>query len=161
MLHNNAKVFPETQEASGIIESPLVNINSMKQYLQREYKEEIPGQLFLKCDSHLPISGPLKARGGVYKVLKHAEDLALKHHLLTKQDDYSVLDSDRFRTFFSNYSIAVGSTRNLGLSIGIMSVKLGFNVTVRMSTDAKMWKKIYLEVKRLLLLNIQQTIVKR
>ncbi len=79
MLHNNAKVFPETQEASDIIE-----INSMKQYLQREYKEEIPGQLLLKCDSHLPISVSIKARGGVYEVLKHVEDLALKHHLLTK-----------------------------------------------------------------------------
>lgn len=69
MLHNNAKVFPETQEANGIIESPLVNINSMKQYLQEEYKEEIPGQLLLKCNSHLPISGSIKARGGVYEVL--------------------------------------------------------------------------------------------
>ncbi|EAO55442.1 D-serine dehydratase [Bacillus thuringiensis serovar israelensis ATCC 35646] len=56
MFHNNAKVFLETQEASGIIESSLVNINSMKQYLQREYKEAIPGKLLLKCDSHLPIS---------------------------------------------------------------------------------------------------------
>ncbi|MED3108703.1 D-serine ammonia-lyase, partial [Bacillus thuringiensis] len=77
----------------------------------------------------------------VYEVLKQAKYLALKHHLLTKQDDYFVLDSDRFRAFFSNYSIAVGLTRNLGLSIGIMSVKLGFNITAHMSTDAKTWKK--------------------
>jgi D-serine dehydratase len=136
-----AKIFPETKETNGIIESPIVKIPAMQQHLEQVYQEKLHGNLLLKCDSHLPISGSIKARGGIYEILKHAEDLAFQHGLLKPTDDYSMMNSDTFRNFFSQYSIAVGSTGNLGLSIGIISAAMGFKVTVHMSADSKKWKK--------------------
>lgn len=65
--------------------------------------------------------------------------------MVTEEDNYSVLDSDTCREFFSKYSIAVGSTGNLGLSIGIMSANLGFNVTVHMSADAKRMEERFIK----------------
>ena len=136
-----AAAFPETQPTKGIIESELVAIPAMQQVLDRRYGQALGGRLLLKKDSHLPISGSIKARGGIYEVLTHAEKLALEAGLLQIGDDYARLCSDAFRQFFRQYRIAVGSTGNLGLSIGIISARLGFDVSGHMSADAREWKK--------------------
>ncbi|WP_447472391.1 D-serine ammonia-lyase [Vibrio harveyi] len=135
------KAFPETVASNGIIESNVVEIDKMKSCLEAQYGTQILGRLMLKKDSHLPISGSIKARGGIYEALTHAEKLAIEAGLLSESDDYSKLFSEEFRQFFQQYSIAVGSTGNLGMSIGIMSAKLGFSVSVHMSADAREWKK--------------------
>ncbi len=148
------KLFPETQKRNGIIESDLIEIPNMWDSLVRDSISGAPdhqterterieqdasgsdfGRLFLKMDSDLDVAGSVKARGGIYEVLKHTEELAIENGL----------PSGEFpREFFSKYKIQVGSTGNLGMSIGIMSAALGYQAIVHMSCDAKQWKKDYL-----------------
>ena len=92
-----AKVFPETAITKGIIESDVIDIPAMKTSLEKHYDTEISGRLMLKKDSHLPISGSIKARGGIYEVLTHAERLAMSAGLLSTTDDYSKLGSEYYK----------------------------------------------------------------
>ncbi len=111
-----------------IIESELLELKNFK----KNYN------VYLKLDCNLPISGSVKARGGIYEVLKNTEDLLDKYDI--KIDDYSKLLDDDIKQIFNKHKIIVGSTGNLGLSIGIISKALNFDVTVHMSSDAKKWK---------------------
>lgn len=132
------KCFPETKALHGMIESPLVEIERMKEACG------VKGKLLLKQDSELSVAGSVKARGGIYEVLKHTEELAVRHGLLSEpldKEDYAKLAEETSREFFSQYTIQVGSTGNLGLSIGIAGAAVGYHVIVHMSADAKEWKK--------------------
>lgn len=135
------KKFPETVERNGIIESELTEIPNMKKVLNEKYKSDVSGKIFLKQDNELAVAGSVKARGGIYEILKYAKDLLVENKIIEEDDDYSVIASREVYEFLSKYTIQVGSTGNLGLSIGIISRTLGFKVVVHMSRDAAQWKK--------------------
>jgi len=132
--------FPETAPQNGEIESVVQSIPAMQTELSVRRGSD-SGNLFVKLDSNLPISGSIKARGGIYEILKFAETVAIKNGLMNINDNYEKLYNSKCREMFGTYSIIVGSTGNLGLSIGIISKKLGFKVIVHMSSDARQWKK--------------------
>ncbi|PTL40133.1 D-serine ammonia-lyase [Alkalicoccus saliphilus] len=135
------KEFPQTKDNRGIVESRICRISTMKNQLNKYYESELKGSLWMKCDNELPIAGSVKARGGVYEVLSHAEQLALKHEKIKEEESREAFASEDMKKFLSMFTIGVGSTGNLGLSIGIISARLGFKVHVYMSGDAKAWKK--------------------
>ncbi len=156
------RMFPEVKD--GIIESPLTELTGLDGIGKLAELAGAPdiatagapakaGRLFIKQDSHLPISGSVKARGGIYEVLKLAEKLAVDAGMLQwdpqtgEHENYAKLGDPEMKEFFSKYKVAVGSTGNLGLSIGIISAAIGFEVTVHMSADARQWKKDMLRSK--------------
>ncbi|KOF17399.1 serine dehydratase [Ensifer adhaerens] len=140
--------FQELKETGGAIRSNLVELQGLRDALG--YDSPDYGRLFIKADGDLPVAGSIKARGGVYEVFLFAEGLAKQSCLLSEGDDIRKLAGEQARAFFSNYTIAVGSTGNLGLSVGIAARALGFKATVHMSSDAKAWK-----VERLLRLGVE------
>ncbi|NOL49177.1 D-serine ammonia-lyase [Pelistega europaea] len=134
-------LFPDTTPTEGLLESPLTLLPTFQTYLSQHYRLPIEGKLWLKQDNAFPIFGSIKARGGLYEVLVYAEKLALWANLLKSTDDYSVFSSRTFFKFFSQYTIEVASTGNLGIAVGIIGRALGFNVIAHMPSNAKPWKK--------------------
>lgn len=133
-----ALLFPELAAQQGEIESPLHDASQLQLALA---SPAVPGRMLLKCDHLLPVAGSIKARGGFHEVLAHAEALAMQHGLLQADDNRCQLASAAARDLFARHRVLVGSTGNLGLSIGIMAAALGFQAVVHMSVEAKEWKK--------------------
>lgn len=149
-----ADVFDELHDTQGHLASPLTAVPKLRQALGstnglnlagvtniRESKAQALGTWLLKRDDALPVAGSIKARGGFHEVLALAERLAQQAGLLDPKDDRRVLRSPQARTLFASHTVAVGSTGNLGLSIGLIAAALGFRTVVHMSLDAKEWKK--------------------
>ena len=130
-----AELFPELGTAGGLIESELLPAEKLGEALN------YPGHFLLKADSDLPVAGSIKARGGIYEVLHFAEKLAIDARLLQYSDNYVKLLDPAVRKLFRKYTVSVGSTGNLGFSIGMISAALGFGCCIHMSSDAKEWKK--------------------
>lgn len=99
------------------------------------------GPCFAKGDHALPVAGSVKARGGFHEVIAYAERLALAAGLIGQGADLVVLAQPQAKALFQRHRIVVGSTGNLGLSIGLCAAALGFHAVVHMSVDAKGWKK--------------------
>jgi len=133
-------LFPELNSTDGVIESPLIPVPSLQAAMGQGLRPAL-GAWFIKGDHALPVAGSIKARGGIYEVLVHAEHLAQRHGLVGAGLDWECLASPAARDLFRRHRIAVGSTGNLGLSVGVMAAALNFRATVHMSFDAKAWKK--------------------
>lgn len=97
------------------------------------------GQWLVKGDHALPMTGSIKARGGVHELLCFIEDIALRHQLLS--DDVTALAGPAARAVFARHRVVVASTGNLGYSIGLVGRALGLATEIHMSHEAKAWKK--------------------
>lgn len=132
-------LFPSLEGAEEPTKSPLVAAEPLG--LALGAPAALAKRLWIKADHQLPIAGSIKARGGFHEVIAVAEKIALGEGLIAPGSDLVALDTVEAKTLFSKYSIVVGSTGNLGMSIGLIASALGFRAIVHMSSDAKAWKK--------------------
>lgn len=132
------QVFPELGASAGRLSSPLVPIPALQKTLAAGLDS---GAWMLKRDDALPVAGSIKARGGFHEVLSLAETIGQGAGLLQDGTDRSVLARSESQKTLGRYTLAVGSTGNLGLGIGLIGAGLGLRAVVHMSADAKEWKK--------------------
>lgn len=127
-----ARLFPELESSNGEIVSPLLALT-----------EAGSGQgphILIKADHQLPLTGTIKARGGLFEVLGYAHRNAIEHGLLQAGQSVVRLADPDVRQHFGRFRIVTGSTGNLGYSVGVAGRGLGFEVEIHMSADAKPWK---------------------
>jgi D-serine dehydratase len=129
-----AKLFPELRSSGGLIDSAL--LEPKETFARAVLGGE--GRLLVKADHDLPVTGCIKARGGVYEVLWYAERVAQAFGV---PEDFASFADPAWRERFARHTIVVGSTGNLGFSVGVMARALCFAAEVHMSSDAKAWKK--------------------
>lgn len=132
------QVFPELRANAGQLDSPLTPIPRFRDLI---FHGESAGAWLLKRDDALPVAGSVKARGGFHEVLSLAERIGTEEGLLRDDTDRRVLASPRGRAILGRHTLAVGSTGNLGLGIGLIGAGLSLRAVVHMSADAKEWKK--------------------
>ncbi len=133
------QVFAELRGSGGLLRSPLTPIPAFRDFLAGDRADA--GTWLLKRDDALPVAGSIKARGGFHEVLALVERIGLDAGLLGDHTDRRVLATAPARAMLSRHSLAVGSTGNLGLGIGMIGRGLGLQAVVHMSADAKEWKK--------------------
>ena len=103
-------------------------------------QEGLPSML-VKADHDLPMTGSVKARGGVYELLCHIETIALTQGIVQPGEALTALLDPAARLLLSKHRIAVASTGNLGFSIGLVARAFGLAAEIHMSHDARSWKK--------------------
>jgi D-serine dehydratase len=108
--------------------------------LEYPRQRDLPA-LLVKADHDLPMTGSVKARGGVYELLCRVEAVALMEGLVKPGEALTPLLTPAAKTLFSRHRIVVASTGNLGFSIGLVARAFGLEAEVHMSHDAKTWKK--------------------
>lgn len=97
--------------------------------------------VLVKGDNALPMTGSVKARGGVHELLCYVERIAASEGLLAEGDSLERLAEPDVRSVLGLHTVVVASTGNLGFSIGLVGRALGLNAEIHMSSDAREWKK--------------------